>query len=142
MNYSKAISFLLQVGSAAVLAMAGLMKLAGREDSVLLFQKLEFDSGGRYVIGVLEILAAALLLIPRSALWGAVLAWGIMTGALIAHLTQLGFTGEMARLGSMALTVWIACMVIIFLRRNQSCSLSRMFASRHEPDHKDSAGEP
>lgn len=142
MNNQKIISWFLQLGSAAVLIMAGVMKLMGQEESVLLFQRIHFDPEGRMVIGVLEILAAVLLLIPGRALWGAVLAWGIMTGALIAHLTRLGFAGDMARLGFMALAVWIGCSAVIFLRRDQSRSLNRMFASQDEPDQHDHAGEP
>jgi len=43
----------------------------------------------RYVIAVIELVAALLLLSPFAA-GGAVLVVGVMCGAIIAHLTQLG----------------------------------------------------
>lgn len=138
MKIPRVLSWILQLGAAAVLVMAGVAKLAARPESVRLFQQLHFDPGGRLTIGALEVLAAVLLLIPRSAIWGAVLAWGIMTGALIAHVTHLGFTGDAGRFGFMAVAVWIGCILIVVLRRHESSALGRMFAGRRD-DHE---GEP
>lgn len=130
------LSWLLQLAASAVLLFAALGKLMSRPDSVAMFQQLDFDPGGRYLIGVLELLAALLLLVPQSIVWGAVLGWGIMTGALIAHASRLGLQGNS---GLMAIAVWICCTVIIFLRRNQSQSLRRMFA---RSDDEGTAGTP
>lgn len=138
MKIPRILSWILQLGAAAVLVMAGVAKFAGRPESVRAFQQLHFDPGGRLTIGGLEILAAVLLLIPRGAIWGAVLAWGLMTGALIAHITHLGFTGEAGRIGLMAVVVWLASIFIVVLRRHESSALGRMFAGPRD-DHE---GEP
>ena len=129
------ISWLIQLATAAILAMAGFMKLASFRETILLFQKIDFDPGGRIAIGLLEILAAILILIPRAAIWGAVLAWGIMTGALIAHCSRLGFTGDFGQLGFMALAIWLGSTLVIVLRRQESTALARMFArsKKNEP---------
>jgi len=132
MKASHLFSWVIQLGTAAVLAMAGLMKLTGRTETTLLFQELDFDPGGRLLVGVLEVLAALLLLIPQSAIWGAVLAWGLMTGALIAHLTRLGFSGDFGRLGYMALAIWIGAALVVVMRRSQSRALGRMFARKKQ----------
>jgi len=130
------ISWILQLTAAAILVMAALGKFTGQPDSVALFQQLDFDPGGRLIIGGLELVAALLLLIPQSIAWGAILGWGLMSGALIAHLTRLGFSGDMIPLGLMAISVWVACTAIIFLRRNQSRLVRTMFARRH-PGNRD-----
>lgn len=122
------LSWTLQFAASVVLIVAAIGKLTSHPDSVAAFQQLDFDPGGRYLIGALELAAALLLLVPQSIVWGAVLGWGIMTGALIAHFTRLGFHGEAGKLGLLAVAVWICCAVVIFLRRKQSRSLGRMFA--------------
>ena len=45
---------------------------------------------GRIGIGILEILAGILILIPKTIWMGAVLALGILGGAIMMHLTQIG----------------------------------------------------
>lgn len=119
------LSWTLQIAVSAVLLIASMGKLMSRPDMVATFQQLDFDPGGRYLIGALELTTALLLLIPQSIIWGAVLGWGIMTGALIAHLTRLGFLNGS---GLFAVVVWVGCTVIFVLRRKQSLSLRRMFA--------------
>lgn len=131
------LSWILQLAVSAVLAMAAMGKLMSRPESVAMFQQLDFDPGGRYLVGVLELVTALLLLIPQSIVWGAVLGWGIMTGALIAHGSRLGFLGEAGQGGLMAAAVWIGCSVVIFLRRKQSQSLRRMFARADDEGRSD-----
>ena len=135
MKPANILSWIIQLGACAVLIMAGIGKLTGSAESVALFRQLDFDPGGRYLIGALELVAAGLLLVPQSIVWGAVLGWGIMTGALIAHFSRLGFHGDAGPLGFMAAAVWICCAVVIFLRREQSRSLGRMFARSGDADH-------
>ena len=45
---------------------------------------------GRYASGVAELFAAILLLFPRTTATGALLAAGVMIGAIGSHLTKLG----------------------------------------------------
>lgn len=131
------LSWTLQLAASAVLATAATGKLMSHAESVAMFQQLNFDPGGRYLIGVLELVAALLLLVPQSIVWGAVLGWGLMTGALIAHCTRLGFQGETESFGLMAAAVWLGCTMIIFLRRKQSQSLRRMFARSDDEGRSD-----
>ncbi len=131
------LSWTLQLATSAVLIMASAGKLMSRPETVATFQQLDFDPGGRYLIGVLELAAALLLLLPQSIIWGAVLGWGIMTGALIAHFTRLDFQSDAGPPGLMAAVVWICCAVVIFLRRKQSLSLGRMFARSDDEGRSD-----
>ena len=45
---------------------------------------------GRIGVGIAELIAAVMLVIPRTAWLGAVLALGLMVGAIGMHLTLLG----------------------------------------------------
>ena len=45
---------------------------------------------GRIGSGVAELIAAILLLTPGTVVYGAVLSLGIITGAILSHLTKLG----------------------------------------------------
>lgn len=137
MKPAKLLSWILQLAASAALIMAATGKLMSRAESVALFQQLDFDPGGRYLIGALELVAALLLLVPQSIVWGAVLGWGIMTGALIAHGSRLGFQNDTGPLGLMAAAVWIGCTVVIFLRRKQSRSLGRMFGRSNDEERSD-----
>jgi len=137
MKPANLLSWILQLAASAVLIMAATGKLMSRAESVATFQQLDFDPGGRYLIGALELVAALLLLVPQSIVWGAVLGWGIMTGALIAHCSRLGFQSDTGPAGSMAAAVWICCTMVIFLRRKQSQSLRRMFARSDDEGRSD-----
>ena len=65
-------------------------KFSGAEESVYIFTKLGIEPFGRIGSGIVELIASILILIPRTTLLGALLALGIMTGAIFSHLTKLG----------------------------------------------------
>lgn len=121
------LSYPLQVATAGILAVAGVMKLTGDPGSIEMFAQLGMDPFGRILVGALECASALVLLLPFAAAWGAVLAWGLMTGALIAHLTRLGITGDMLPYAAIALAVWIACIAIVYLRREEIGFVRCMF---------------
>ena len=56
-----------------------------------LFTELGMEPGGRLMIGILELIAGVGLLHPMSAALASFLATGILSGALLAHSTRLGF---------------------------------------------------
>lgn len=75
--------------AAMLLLLAASMKFVGSPSSVAVFVSLDMEPSGRYLIAVIEMTAALLLLSPFAAL-GSVIAVGVMCGAIIAHVTQLG----------------------------------------------------
>lgn len=121
-------AWVLQIIVALVLGASALAKLAGNAESIMLFENLGMEPGGRYLIALLELAAAVLLLIPFSAPWGALLAWGVMTGALIAHLSKLGLAGTMLLMTLAAAFNWCAAAAILYLRRHQIEFVRCMFA--------------
>lgn len=107
-------------------------KLTDTAPVVELFGSLGMQSGGYKLIALLELVAIILLLIRPSIIWGAILGWGLMTGALIAHTTEIGFGGDNGVLGALAFFAWLLCSLIIFLRRDQASIIKNMFGRQSE----------
>ncbi len=82
--------WVLQVGAAAMLFMAGGMKLTGAPDMVALFDAIGVGQWFRYVTGGIEVGGAALLLVPRLAGVGALLLAATMVGAIFTHVAVIG----------------------------------------------------
>jgi uncharacterized membrane protein YphA (DoxX/SURF4 family) len=134
----KTTAWLLQITVAIVIGASAIAKLVGNADTVMIFENLGMEPTGRYLIAILELTAALLLLIPFSAAWGAVLAWGLMSGALIAHLTKLGLTGAMLPMTLAAAYNWCASTAILLLRRHQIEFIRCMFACKADDENSDS----
>lgn len=122
----------LTITIAIILGIAGFSKLSGNPGSIEMFSLLEMEPIGRYLIGGLELLTAFLLLFPGATAWGTVLGWGLMTGALIAHTTHLGFKGTMLPFASLAFANWIALIAILVFRRREISFIRNMFDRDHQ----------
>ncbi len=83
--------WIFQLVPALILLGTAYGKLSSKPSEVQLFSVLGMEPTGRFIIGIIEGLAALLLLSPRYSAAGAFLALGTMLGALIAHLTVIGF---------------------------------------------------
>lgn len=132
MKNSTLVSWLLRLAVAALLLMAVVPKFTSAPDSVAVFTQLGMGPPGRYLIGSLELIAALLILLPLTSPWGAILAWGLMTGAIIAHSSQLGWAGDMLPLGAMAAGIWLASAVVLFLERRRIPFLRHMLEFKPE----------
>ncbi len=118
MNSKKILLWVLQIIPAYIFLQAAWMKFTAASGVVSAFTILGMEPGGRILIGVLELVAAVLLLIPAFAASGALLGFGIMLGAVIAHATRLG----MAQSGFALSLICIALIctgMVIYLRRKQ-----------------------
>jgi uncharacterized membrane protein YphA (DoxX/SURF4 family) len=100
--------WVLQVLLAAAFLGAGGSKLAGAPMMVEVFQKVGLGQWFRYLTGVLEIIAAVLLIVPRTSGLGALLLVPIMIGAVVAHLVVLkdSPTAPLVFLALAAVVVW------------------------------------
>ncbi|GAA4885599.1 hypothetical protein GCM10023311_05470 [Flaviramulus aquimarinus] len=65
-------------------------KFTAHPDSLYIFEKVGLEPVGRITIGILELLAGILLLVPKTVWVGATLTLGIIGGAILMHLTQIG----------------------------------------------------
>jgi uncharacterized membrane protein YphA (DoxX/SURF4 family) len=69
-------------------------KFTGAKEAVWIFSTLGVEPWGRLATGGIELVAAALLLWPKTVGLGALLAVGTMAGAVLSHLTVLGVVVE------------------------------------------------
>jgi uncharacterized membrane protein YphA (DoxX/SURF4 family) len=85
------LAWALQILAAVQFFLTGLDKVSDAPAMVQLFQTVGFGQWLRYFTGSLELVGAALLLIPSRAAAGAALLVAVMIGAIAAHLTVLPF---------------------------------------------------
>lgn len=113
------LSWIGQIVAALILLQTLYFKFTGAPESVYIFTTLGVEPWGRIASGVVELVAAVLLLIPATAGIGAVIALGVMSGALLSHLTRLGISvqGDGGLLFGLAVTVFIASLLVAWLRR-------------------------
>ena len=113
------LSWLIRIIVAAILLQTLYFKFSAAPESVYIFQTLGMEPWGRIGSGIAELLAAVLLLIPRTAGIGAALALGVISGAIVAHLTQLGIEvqGDGGQLFMLAVVVAICSAALLWMER-------------------------
>ncbi|WP_452603366.1 DoxX family protein [Pontimicrobium sp. MEBiC06410] len=91
-------------------------KFTAHPDSVYIFETVGLEPIGRIGIGVLELIAGLLLLIPKTVWAGALLTLGIIGGAIMMHLTQLGIEvkGDGGVLFATAVITFILSAITLF----------------------------
>ncbi len=115
------ISWIVRGIAALILLQTLYFKFTARPESVILFSNLGVEPWGRIVTGIIELITGVLLLIPRTALIGAVTGIGLMAGAILSHLTVLGIEsqGDGGQLFLMAIVVLVSCLTTAWLHREQ-----------------------
>jgi hypothetical protein len=113
------LAWLCQLAAAAILLQTLFFKFTGAEESRWIFSTLGVEPWGRIASGVVELVAAALLFHPRTAALGALLAAGVMAGAILSHLFVLGISvkNDGGLLFGLAAAVLAASSLVVFLRR-------------------------
>lgn len=114
-------SWIAQVVVAAILLQTLYFKFTAAGESVYIFSTLGLEPWGRIGSGVAELVASVLLLVPSLAVVGAVLALGVISGAILSHLTVLGIEvrGDGGLLFGLALAVFVGSLVVLVLRRRE-----------------------
>lgn len=104
-------------------------KFTGQPESIYIFTQAGMEPWGRIGTGVAELVASVLLLIPSTIVLGAVMAIGLMLGALATHLFILGIEvqGDGGQLFIYALVVLMAGAVLLFIHRDQLVSYKKRF---------------
>ena len=93
MNRRKSILIWLLRGLAALIMLQTLyFKFSAAPESVYIFSQLGIEPWGRLATGAMELIASVLILIPFTTVLGALLAVGIMVGAIFSHLFVLGIS--------------------------------------------------
>jgi len=116
-------------------------KFSGSEETVIIFNTIAdwmasmglptglvegFRQYGGNAVGLTELIASVLLLLPRTRVWGAVIGLFTISGALFFHLfTPLGVVRIIDTAGNtdggvlfgMACGVWVCCAITIYINR-------------------------
>ena len=112
-------SWLVRAVVAVILLQTLFFKFTGAPESVYIFKTVGQEPWGRYGSGVVELIAAILLFVPSLVPVGAGLALGVMSGAILFHLTKLGIVvqDDGGLLFGLALIVWAGSALVLGLYR-------------------------
>lgn len=115
------VSWIAQIAVAAILAQTLFFKFTAAPESVYIFSTLGLEPWGRIGSGAAELAATVLLLIPATAALGALVALGVIVGALAAHLGPLGIEvqGDGGLLFALACAVFLGSALVLWLRRGE-----------------------
>jgi len=136
-------SWVCRVTAALILLQTLFFKFTAAPESVYIFTKLgtfihsyvpfasvsTVEVWGRIGSGIMELIAAGLLLTPRFVWAGAVLAIAATVGAIASHLTFLGVEvqGDKGLLFVLAITVFVTSLIALLLCRAQIPVIGRRF---------------
>ena len=120
LNFSAIGIWILRLVAAVILLQTLYFKFSAAPESIYIFSKLGMEPWGRIGTGVLELIAGILLLIPATTVFGALLATGLMTGAIFFHITKLGLIvqDDGGQLFIYALLVFVSSIGLIIIYRN------------------------
>ncbi|MFH1499668.1 MAG: DoxX family membrane protein [Verrucomicrobiota bacterium] len=111
--------WIVRIVVALILLQTLFFKFTGAPESVYIFETVGQEPWGRYGSGVVELIAAILLLTPRFVAVGALLALGVISGAIFFHLTKLGIVvqDDGGLLFILALVVWAGSAFVLWHHR-------------------------
>lgn len=144
---SKYIPWVLVIFVAFVFLQSLVFKFTGSQETVIIFNTISdwmagisflapiaetFRAYGGNAVGITELIASALILIPKTRTWGALLGLGVISGAIFFHLgTPLGVNRVVDEAGNtdggalfyMACGVWLCCAALVYLGRDKIFAL-------------------
>lgn len=144
---NKFINWILPLYIAFVFLQSLFFKFSGSEETVIIFSTIGtwmldiglpqgfaegFSSHGGTVTGIAELIAAILVLIPLTRVWGALAGLLIMSGAIFFHLfTPLGVVRIVDAAGNtdggvlfiMACGVWLSSLALLYVDRQKLLAL-------------------
>lgn len=121
-NTVKIISWACRTIVALIFIQTLFFKFTGAPESKFIFTTLmgpELEAVGRIGSGIVELVAAVLILLPRTVAYGAVLSLGTITGAILSHLTMLGIVvaDDGGALFGLAVAVFVLSFAILAIHR-------------------------
>ena len=130
LSIRSATPWVLRIIAALVMLQTLYFKFTGAAESVYIFSQLRMEPWGRIGTGILELISSALILYPRTTFYGATLAIGLMSGAIMFHLTGLGITvmNDGGQLFIYALVVLVSSVALVVIFRKEGADfLQRIF---------------
>lgn len=129
MKKTEYIWWILRLIIAIIYAQTLYFKFSSHPESVYIFTKMGLEPYGRIGLGLVEFITACLLIMPKTKLYGLVLSLGVISGAVISHLTVLGIeiNNDGGTLFFLSLTVWIISAFQFLVYRAQMLQLLKQF---------------
>jgi len=116
-------SWALRLIVAVILLQTLFFKFSAAKESVYIFSTLGMEPWGRIGSGIVELIAAILLLIPGTVTVGALLSLGVISGAILSHLTRLGIAlpavGDHSELFALAVVFFVCSFAVLLLHREE-----------------------
>jgi putative oxidoreductase len=125
MKTSTILYWIARLASAVIMGQTLFFKFSGAEESIEIFTKMGIEPWGRIGTGVMELTASILLLVNSTARWGALLACGLMVGAIGSHVFVLGIEvrGDGGYLFILACVVWVSSMYVMWVNKPEFLKL-------------------
>ena len=119
----------------ARLVAAGIMlqtlyfKFTGADESIFIFTHVHMEPWGRIGVGIFELVASVLIVLNATAWMGAVLALGLMGGAIMMHFTILGIEvqGDGGQLFLYAVLVSVCSAIVLLYNKKKIIDLIKNF---------------
>lgn len=107
--------------AAVILLQTLFFKFTAAPESVWIFETLGVGAVGRIGSGVIELIVASLLLVPKFTKLGSLGALGVMSGAILSHIFVLGIEvqGDGGLLFILAIIVVLMSGANLFLTREK-----------------------
>jgi uncharacterized membrane protein YphA (DoxX/SURF4 family) len=111
----------LRIIVAVILIQTLRFKFLAHPDSVYIFTQAGLEPEGRIIIGFLELIAAFLIIFPRTVWLGAGLTLGVISGAIFLHLTKIGIVvkGDSGALFYTAILIFVLSAIILWHERKK-----------------------
>jgi len=126
----KYLPLVLRIVVAAILIQTLRFKFTAHPDSVYIFTQVDLEPTGRIGIGIVELIAGILLLIPKTVWLGATLTVGVIAGAIFMHLTKLGIdvNGDGGVLFYTAVVTFTLALIVLWIYRKQIPIIGNKFS--------------
>lgn len=120
--------WIVRLTAAIILLQTLYFKFTAAEESVYIFSALGIEPYGRIGSGIAELVAAILILIPRTTWLGALIGAGIMFGAILSHLFILGIEvkNDGGELFILAIITFLCCDALIYWNKSKIINILKL----------------
>jgi hypothetical protein len=141
-KFINVLCWVLQIAAAVIILQTLPFKFSGADLPTYIFTTLGAEPGGRIGSAVVELIVGVALLVPRTAIFGAIGGMGVMAGALAAHLfTPLGVFMHAPEIGIehdpslfiRGCITFAACALVSWFRRTEIPVLGQRLFTKETP---------
>jgi len=125
--------WILRLLAAIILLQTLYFKFSAAPESIYIFSKLGMEPWGRIGIGILELIAGILILVPVTTPFGSLLASALMAGAIFFHITKLGITvqNDGGQLFIYALLVLVSSTALVIIYRGDLLTVKKLLLNHN-----------